>query len=146
MDTYQVTFGSPRGDVQRAATGLIVGVIGVRSAFEDEAVQDDLGRICRIGGSWIVHAMNGFFTLGIYRRFDDALVVADDLSRFAPSDLDLARTVDDFEMVFGRGGSPIRAWIDYGHRLFSDPTCPRLLGFREWERQQLDEQKGEQRV
>lgn len=118
----------------RSARALIVGVLAVRAAFEDETVYDGDSK-WSLRDTWLVHTIQTepHVIMGWYPRFDDALVVADDMSRFSPAALFTTRTaIELIELYMTESTVLLAQWLRYTSEAAMKKQG--VLGFREWMR------------
>src|SRR5262245_2890474 len=107
-DEFFVTWPGSRDS--RPARALVVGVLIVRAAFSDEQTQY-LGQLRHTLNRWVVD----FAPIPGVRFTDvaelaNALLIADEVSRFAPGDLEAARTEQEIVEAVGH---ELGNWIRY---------------------------------
>jgi hypothetical protein len=121
-DEYETSFLQGH---TRAVRGLIVGRLAVRRALPTgESVQGPRTRGHRIDGQWLVEIMGTTWTINSYARVETALIVADELSRFAVGDIETVKSISDIAAAFG---VELCAWLET-----IDPSADVVTGFREW--------------
>lgn len=119
----------------RRVRGLIIGAILVRATFPDEHTVDCAGFIVSAAHRWAVdhHLLPGARYCDV-ASFSTALLLADELSRFAPGDIERVRTVPEL----GRAVGPeLGRWIGYvcdvDAELAVDDGCGLApMDFRAW--------------
>lgn len=107
----ELVIGFPGMRHARRVRGLIIGAILVRATFPDEHTADCAGFIVSAANRWAVdhHLLPGARYCDV-ASLSIALLLADELSRFAPGDIEGVRTVPEL----GRAVGPeLGRWIGY---------------------------------
>ena len=122
-DTSTVTFINGRVS---SARGLRVGVLFVRASFAGEfSIEHRTGRRCTESGTWIVEIADSEIGIISVRAFATALLIADEISRFAP-ELEHARTFASVERALRR----VMIWVGLAQQC--EARGEAIPGYREW--------------
>lgn len=122
-DLSTVIFNSGR---ESRVWGLQVGVLFVRAACVGEYSTSDTGRRTNEAGKWIVDLLNSEIGLVTVRTFANALLVADEVSRFAPELEHAPQTLNGVARALG----PMMRWIPVVQECDRNGATP--PGYREW--------------
>jgi len=109
-DRIQVRL-DPSG-VVRVLAGVRVGVLFVRPACWNEAFQDCNGRLFQRAGVWVVDVPTCDTAISFVREFWTAMLIADEVSRFAAQGVEAISmaSLTDMDAVLG----PVLCdWLEY---------------------------------